>query len=454
MHKNLQASCSALALWFFATANHSALHAAGEIVIPFVNEEVSTERVTELRHSALRAVTAADAAFAQGFTEAALRLYVQAFGDDSPLTWEDYPAKAYNYSLALLIEQHLAAARQFLGQPFVTDSPRWLLRRLLLEIQIADFEQARVVRDQIDPTALPAGERRWLHLADGWLASRRGQWVAANDAFARMIAASTGPAEVAFAELMRDFEILRSGRTDESTIAGLRSTERSMQGRRGGFEAARLLAIALYQLDRRQEAMDVLERQLRLPAIQELGMREQFLFLMGQIAGAESLRGRLALQQLLRDRTNEVYQRNALFLLTKAAQEGNGRQELIALLDELIGRPQSHPLLDLLLHTRATLQLSDNATEQAEADWLQLLEQFPGSAHVRDALRGLAISNWLRQPPRFRVSADYWNRLRQQLPPGRDRDWTIVLMADAFFSQWRLCQCRRLVQYRKAQICR
>lgn len=401
-------------------------------VVPFSEEGRAGHSITA-REQAVRSLMAAETAFANGFSESALRLYRVAFAGESPLLWQENPAAAYNYALALLLEQRGAEARQFIDSMPQTDSVRWRLRRLLLEVQSMNEPAVAVLRSGLDIAALPAPERRWLHLADAWLASRRGQLLAVNEAFALMIASSTGPAEVAFAELLRDYELLRSGRPDEATVASLRATERSMQGRRGGFEAARLLAIALHQLGRRQDALDVIERQLRLPAVQELDMRAQFLFLMGLVAGEDSLRGRLALQQILRERHSDLYQRNALFLLARAADRGVGAQEFQAFLDELISRPQNHPLLDLLLHSRAFLALQFGQMEQAELFWLQLLEQFPGSVLSTAATRGLALSNWQRTPPRYRVSADYWNRLRQQLPPGRERDWTIVLMADAFF---------------------
>lgn len=235
-------------------------------------------------------------------------------------------------------------------------------------------------------------------------------------------------------EIVRFRQELRAGPPTEATLGGLRETARHLQGELGGFEAARLLAIGLAQHGRRDEALQLIDRQLQTPGLSRSGLRPQFLFLLGMIAGENSGRGRLALTQLISDATADIYTLEAaLFLLAQGASEGSPRAQFLAALSEWLDSPRPHPLREQMLALRATLAAAGGAVVEAETDAQALLQNYPESTLAVEALRLLAQLSWEREPPRYRTAAGYLNRLRQRLPEGQERAEYGLLMADCYF---------------------
>ena len=155
----------------------------------------------------------------------------------------------------------------------------------------------------------------WIHLLEALILSREGATDAANEAF--LLAEELAPT----AFLRDQFEIVRfreevaAGEVDVATVSALRETVRSMAGERGGIEAARLLALALNRLGEQEEAIEVLGNQLSLPELREFNLRSEFLILLGMIAGPDSIRGGLALREVISGEGSLQQQSVALTLL-------------------------------------------------------------------------------------------------------------------------------------------
>lgn len=295
------------------------------------------------------------------------------------------------------------------------------------------FEAVEAMLEGFDPGQLNTADRAWYALLEALLLSHNGLAERANDAFLRA-------EDLAPTPLLRDhFEVIRlrkdllAGTYTQDTISSLRESVRSMSGERGGFEAARLLALALNASGDQAGAIEVLNRHLSAPGLKEYGFRPNFLLLMGIIAGPDSTRGKLALRQLLSEAEGGRNLGTALSLLDQTSSTVVERAAFLADLDGWLQSPAAHPLKDRLLAYQAYLLMDRGSFAEAENSALELLDQFPNSSFAVTALRLLAHVSWNQTPPRYRTAADYLNRLRQRLPAGEEAIRTGILIADCYF---------------------
>ncbi len=377
-------------------------------------------------------IGAADDALGAGFSALAARLYRQALDEPSLETGRRAEIQL-GLASALIGDGKYADAAIILESYTYTIEDTYLLLRAITGYQSGNLDAAELDLDAIEEGSLSAWELSWYYLTAGLLKEARGEPEAAKEFYSD--AGKNAVSEIQQAQIetaLRRNQLL-SGQADESVAAGLKAKVRELQGQRGGFEMARLLAIVLDQLGRKDEAIEVIEEQLRFVSVQERDLRDQFLLLLGLILGEESGRGRLALQELLNKDGSRDLQKIALYLLARGPLAGEGAEEFPSLLDELINRESPHQLLDEFYYFRALLALNAGGLDAAEADAKRMLEQFPGSPLTTSAVRLLAFVAWKREPPQYRTAADYLNRLRSRLPDGPDKARLGILMADCFF---------------------
>ena len=279
----------------------------------------------------------------------------------------------------------------------------------------------------------PQGPRDgWVPLLRALVATNLGEQEAANRWFAAAMEAAAFPALESHFELLRMRVELARGRSSEDTISALRESYRSMQGERAGFEAARLLAIALYRNGQRDAAVRLLTENLSSAGLREFGLRGEFLFLLGLYAGPESNRGRLALRELVSDDGDLRKQRLALTLLVRSLPPGE-EDAFLGVLSDWLNRTPPHPLRDQMLASKAYLQFQAGRGSAAAESAGRLLERFPDSPYAKEALRLLAFISYRQDPPRYRTAADYLGRLQERLQNPAERLRTGALIGDCFF---------------------
>jgi outer membrane protein assembly factor BamD (BamD/ComL family) len=295
------------------------------------------------------------------------------------------------------------------------------------------FEAAEEQLESIDPFALTMEDRAWHRLLEGLILSRKGQTEAA---FETLQQAET----MAGNELLRNqFEIIRfreelaQGSSDDATISALRESVRSMSGERGGFEAARLLAVALNNAGDTTAAIELLSSQLTAPGLREFNLRPEFLMLLGSIAGSESARGGLALKEIVSSDSPSAQPAIALTMLAQSVATDEDRQALLEAIEGWLEQLPGHALSDRLLAYQSYFLSLEGDFERAEASSLALLERFPNSPYASNALRMLAYTSWNQNPPRYRTAADYLNQLRQRFPNTEDSLEAGILIADCYF---------------------
>ncbi len=379
---------------------------------------------------------AADEALVSGFPAIAVRLY-QSLLEQVDIAGSARDEIALDLVTAAIQDGDDATVAATLDRFSASSGPRWNLRRAMMAYQRGELRAADRLLRRIDGDVLPPDDLAWLSLVLGLVREAEGQMRSAQLHFDTARERATTDALRSSFELIARRHRLLAGRADESMVADLRRSLRAMEGQRGGFESARLLVIALYRLDRPGDAIEVIDDQLRLMGVDERDLRQQFLLLMALIAGEDTGRGRLALQEILRRPSDREVQRMALQLLARDPLRGEGRAEFLSFLGQVIetdeAAAQVHPLLDAVLMLRARLRLDAGDLDAAEDDSLRLLDQFPGSPMTRDATRLLAYISWSRRPPQYRTAANYLNNLRTELPDGPERARLGVLMGDCYF---------------------
>ncbi|MFO7726238.1 MAG: tetratricopeptide repeat protein [Oceanipulchritudo sp.] len=393
-------------------------------------EQISeSSQLEELRKNwEMRAIRSA---LRNGFIPVARTLVNRLLERDLP---EDERTDLLQYQLQVaLVEGDLeSAGRTIRTLEESGEGPDPLLQGMFLFFSGATTE-ARSVLAEIDPEEMSASARGWFRLMQALDLSRQGDVEAANIAFYQA-------ERLAPTALLRDhFEIVRlrdelhRGAFSEEGISALRGSVRSMRGERSGFEAARLLVIALNRSGEKDQAIEMLNEHLSLPGLKELGYRPAFLLLMGMIAGADSSRGRLALRQLVSEAEGGETLETAFSLLVQSLSSESDRLAFLEDIEGWLEADSEHPLRDRLLVHQAHLLQIQGLPEEAEESAKQLLDSFPDSEYVPVALGLLARISWNQTPPRYRTAADYLNQLRPYLTSDAELLANRVQVADCYF---------------------
>jgi TolA-binding protein len=335
---------------------------------------------------------------------------------------------------ALLDDGDIPAAAQALQAFNGAKNSTWHLRAGLIaaherKIDSAKAELAAVKREELAPADVG-----WLFFLQGMVADAGGENVRASDAYTQAEGAAVSSLQRARFELARELMQLRRGAQSDAQLKAARNLMESQRGRKLEYEAARIYAVGLDASGRKNEAVEVLRREMIALPSKEREESDRFQLLLGLIAGADAGLGRNALMQLLSTGSDPAKQRVALQLLARASLRGPGHAELRARLNELISASNPHPILPELYLFRAQLALSEKTSEgyqQADADAKALLEKFPGSPLKAHAYGVLTSAAWEQR--RYRTAADYAEKARAELPPGQTRAELGVLAAEAWF---------------------
>jgi cellulose synthase operon protein C len=221
--------------------------------------------------------------------------------------------------------------------------------------------------------------------------------------------------------------------SNDALAAEIREKLKGLEGDLAAYPYAREYAIIQYNLGRNEEAIRAIDGEL---ANTQAGYgsreREQLLLLKGIILGADSLSGRAALRELVRNGKNREVMGVALQLLARAKGALEGA-ELSDFLNEMIASPEPHPLLGQMYYIRSQLALAGGETAVAEADARFLLEQFPGLNQITNVYRLLAYAALQRSPAQYRAAADFLIQLRDQTDDGEAKKELNRLIGDCYF---------------------
>ena len=314
------------------------------------------------------------------------------------------------------------------------DGPRgtaFQLRVGLLAVTARRFDQARAALTGGKVEDLPEADRGWWYFLQASVVESEPNITLANQLYEQAKQVAVSDLQRARFVLGQEQSRLRSGQSSEAQLATLRGNLDRFQGTRTGYDVARSFATALAALGRTAEAQAVLDHQLAVIPASERNVADQIRLMLGLIAGENSVAGRQAFRQLLRDGQRPETQRLALQLLVRGAKTPAEREQLRRDLTDLIGAPTSHPIIEDLYLVRAQTALTDKVYAVAEEDARVLLERYPASALKAPALGvRLAVAWDLKL---YRRAAEVIVQLRAVIGPGRTRAELGVLQAEAFF---------------------
>ncbi|MBI2814494.1 MAG: hypothetical protein HYX71_09430 [Opitutae bacterium] len=278
---------------------------------------------------------------------------------------------------------------------------------------------------------LPAADRGWWLFLQAGVADAENDFARANTLYEQAIGAAVSPLQRARLMLGQEQALIRRGALNEAQMANTRQTMERFPGQRTGYDAARTYAAALAEQGRAPEAQAILQRQLAVLPATERNVADQFRLMLGLIAGEDSVAGRQAFRQLLRDGQRPDTQRLALQLLARGAKTPGEREQLRRDMADLLGNPAQRAIHEDLTLARAQSELLDKMYAEAEQHARQLLELYPGSALKAAALGVRLAVAWDQK--RYRTAADVIAQLRAVIGEGRERAELGVLLAEAFF---------------------
>lgn len=373
----------------------------------------------------------ANSALQSGFPATAALLYREILGDPA-LADEARPRVTLALVTALLDSGDIAAAETELRAYHGPSDSSYRLRAGLLAAHARRRDAARTEVGEVNADDLTPGERAWGLFLQAQVADLDNDVVRANSLYAQAIQAAVSDQQRArFTLGQAQAQLRMSTSPTEQELNAWRSNMDKHAGQGLGYDSARYYAAGLYRLNRGQEALAVLERQLPVIPPSERNVADQFRLMIGLIAGETTPVARRAFRELVRSGVKPETQRTALYLLARASRTPAEREELRRMLSELIGAPTRHPIVEDLRLVRAQAALQDRQYNAAEEDARLLLEFFPGSP-LKSAALGVRLSvAWdLRL---YRSAADLASQLRALVPAGRERSELGVLVAEAYF---------------------
>ena len=308
------------------------------------------------------------------------------------------------------------------------------LREAVLALVEEDEVGTAGILEIVDASGFDFGERAWHSLIRGWLDLRSGDLEGADIEFseAKRFADGKSPALAAqIAYLVFRYQL----ESEEASISigDLRLNYEASQGLETGFRYGQLLAVALFDEGRSDEAIEVVNEAIgELPDVYE-NLRDQFLLLQLLLSGADSDLGQSAASELAVDGESLALQRIALQHLISESLGDEGRlgEALVETLDSIVDGTTTHPLAAEALFYRSVRHFQLREYSEMEDDAYRLMDTFPDSAYRRGSLTLLASASWERE--RFRTAASFLSQAGSEFAESLDGEALSVLIADCYF---------------------
>ncbi|MBO94830.1 MAG: hypothetical protein CMI32_08040 [Opitutales bacterium] len=332
-------------------------------------------------------------------------------------------------------EGRFPEAEAILAKLKENDSPRICLRRSLLAYHHKDASGISFALKGISEKDLPTEERGWFHLMSGIGALGAKNRDSAQSHFDNAIKLAVGDAQqIEFLVLRYQAEIT-TGTPDEVLAVKLKQQWERFKDKSAGYDFAIEYANVLQALNRPNDAISVVESQLKVISGKQSDKRAHLLLTLGLLdQDPNSARGRDALEKLVERAEEPVLAKVGLRILASRFDPRKDNGSYVAFIDRLLGTVTPHPLRENLLLLRAHAALGFGEDDKVEEWSLRLMQEFPASPWKLDALRVLATTAWRTNPPKYRTVANYLNQIRAtEEAVGQDFSETSLLMADCHF---------------------
>ncbi|MBO5780895.1 MAG: hypothetical protein J6R08_00315, partial [Opitutales bacterium] len=195
-------------------------------------------------------------------------------------------------------------------------TPEFLMRKAIVSLQLGDVYGAHEIVSKLSADALSEKSRAWFYVARGAILFNEGNFRSAADDFsaAKKLAASDAVKREADAlvNLCRMSEEL--GAKDLETFASELSLKTSLfMGTNAGVQFAKQYAVLLDRLNRKQEALSVIENALNIALMSDIDRDE--LQLISSSIEPSNERKRALLSSLLKTTKSPAATEQAIYLL-------------------------------------------------------------------------------------------------------------------------------------------
>lgn len=417
-------------LAFIVSGSRSVLFAQ----IPLLVDQIAEGRSDSWVELSWR-IDAGERALESGLIHLAEHIFRSVLENGSELSDGEVPELKMALARCLIAQKRYASAQSQLEDLSVEwQSSRQALYRAICVYgqDLGGTEVFRSALAKVDPKDLSSDDLPWYSLLEGLEAEMDERPSRAIKAFEQAMRQAQSPMLRAHFESLVFQQKLRLGTVDEDLVRQLEANLNQYQGEDTAYSFTREYAVALHQLERNDEAIAILNRELADPKGRyRTAEREQLRLLKAMIQGVESEAGRLTLKELIRNGQNSPAMGVALHLL---ARSSDSNEDLLSFLNRMIDRPDPHILIGQMLYMRIQLMLSGSGKmSEAVEDAKLLLEHFPGFSEIEGVYRLLAYASLKHDPPRYRAAADFLLQLRDRSESDEKSVELNRLIGDCYF---------------------
>ena len=393
----------------------------------------SSKDLLESRTRSEQKISTANMALGMGLTRLAERLLGEALLEipDTDKRRNELQLKRVTALLALdKLEQaleNLPKDEQLLSQP------EWKLRAAMVALLNKQLPVVTSILEKMDAETLTDPEKSWFYYVKGhWLCDtgKDAEGIQYLDKAVENASTNSQKLEMQMAVYQRR---IFAGSVNETLLADLKIKTETFQGQQTGYRFAREYAVALYKAGKPDQALQVVESQLKL--LEQGADRDGFLLLLGMFSKASSGKGILALQDLVRRGHDRDLQSLGLYLLVQVWSDGehNHIEKQIPFIQETLNEQPDHALKGDLLILLSQLAFDNGQHELARSQAEKFLESYPQSEQLPGVLRLLAGVSILGNPPQYRTAANYLSRLRDLASTEEAKFALGVQIADSLF---------------------
>ncbi len=308
------------------------------------------------------------------------------------------------------------------------------LRKALIALSRKNASSASRYLESVQSSDLEGGELAWLALIHGWLDLTSGDYGGSEIEFeeAGNVAQRTAPSlyrQIGFLTFRFQLEFA----SDQLSLEDLEVAYERSRGSETGFRYAQLLAVALKDANRVDEAIQVLSTALAEIPETYSEIKDGIQLLQVLIAELGSSLGQNAAKSLAIEGSDLKLQRIALQHLVSEGLNGPDeiKQIMRETLNEIIATVQGHPMTAEALYYRSIDAFQNEDHASVEDDGKSLVDLYPDSEYNQGMLTLLASSAWQRN--RFRTAASFLTQLKSRFADKLDVDRLNILIADCYF---------------------
>lgn len=370
-------------------------------------------------------------AAAYGFSSISEQIFRNLLEQEQELEPEIEEETRYQLVLNLLNQDKKEEAREFLQGFADTSSDRYKFAALLLayvdnaetselETRLASLAGADLGNDQV-----------WINVMRGIVLTRSGLVEDARRVFDEALDQAINAFQRNWIETLIWREEILNGRADEALLFSLKSQIDNSVNPLIESQLTQQYAIALNLMGRTGEAISVIERQLPGLGGEYRDQRDRMLMLLAILAGRESGKAEVAIEDiLLRGRSERMRSMAFYFWLSGADFSDQGQVEILEQLFE--SNPQD-PLRNEIAYALALSSFYRGNLNQSQARIDSILESDAEVELKRSALRVLVAVCWSQEPPQYRLAAEHLLRLRRLSSDTLEKNRYSMLIADSYY---------------------